>query len=100
MLLNKGVREGVIITLGSKGALVLKRNGEPKLIAAPKVNAMDTTAAGDAFTGALAYRITRGENLFDAVRFANNAGAISASRMGAQTSLPTLKEGELFLNSQ
>jgi ribokinase len=100
VLLDKGVRECVIITLGSKGALVLKRNGEPKLIAAPKVNAMDTTAAGDAFTGALAYRITQGENLFDAVRFANNAGAISASRMGAQPSLPTLKEVELFLSSQ
>jgi ribokinase len=100
VLLNRGVREGVIITLGSKGALVLKRGGEPKLIAAPKVNAMDTTAAGDAFTGALACRITQGENLFDAVCFANHAGAISASRMGAQPSLPTLKEVELFLKNQ
>ncbi len=85
-LYERGVKV-VIITLGSKGAL-LYTGGVAKLIPSPKVDAIDTTAAGDVFNGAIAVAISEGFDLEDAVRFACEAAAISVTRMGAQSSAP------------
>ena len=89
-LCERGVKV-VIITLGSKGALLF--NGkDAKLIPSPKVKAVDTTAAGDVFNGAIAVAISEGLELEKAVEFACKAAAISVTRMGAQSSTPYRKE--------
>jgi ribokinase len=77
----------VVITLGSRGAYLSTPAGA-SMIAAPPVTAVDTTAAGDCFNGALAIAIAEGRNLPDAVAFACKAASISVTRMGAQASLP------------
>lgn len=77
----------VVITLGARGAYLSTPSGAA-LIAAPPVTAVDTTAAGDCFNGALAVAIAEGHNLPDAVAFACKAASISVTRMGAQASLP------------
>lgn len=82
----------VIVTLGPRGALVVEKAGAGTLIPPHVVSAVDSTAAGDAFSGALAVALARGEPLLDAARFAAVAGALAASRMGAQPSLPTAAE--------
>ena len=79
--------ETVIITLGVEGAL-LYHNNSFSLIAANKVTAVDTTAAGDVFNGALAVALSEKKSLEDAVRFANLAASISVTRFGAQASAP------------
>jgi len=61
---------------------------------------VDTTAAGDAFNGALAYALARSQDLEDAVRFANCVGALTATRMGAQPSLPTAEEVREFIGAK
>ena len=63
-----------------------------------KVKPVDTTAAGDTFNGALAVALAEGKSMTDAVRFANAAGAISVTRMGAQPSAPKRSEIEKLLN--
>ena len=92
IIMEKGV-EIVIITLGSKGAFVATKEIN-QLVAAPKVDAVDTTAAGDVFNGALAVALLENMPLLDAVAFACNAAAISVTRMGAQASAPYRKEIE------
>ena len=87
---NKGVKT-VIITLGSKGALVIA-DGIQQLVAAPVVAAVDTTAAGDVFNGALAVALSEGEDIITAVEFACKAAAISVTRLGAQASAPWRNE--------
>ena len=90
LLHKKGVAN-VVITLGSKGAYL--SNSEMKeLIAAPPVTAIDTTAAGDCFNGALAVALCESKSLDTAVAFACKAASISVTRMGAQSSLPFRKE--------
>jgi ribokinase len=83
--------ETVVMTMGDRGALLV-RDGEQQQIPAFPTSAVDTTAAGDAFNGALAVAIASGRPLEDAVRFANAAGAFAASSAGAQSSLPTLDD--------
>ena len=85
-----GVQQ-VIITMGSQGAF-LYSDGKGQLIPAQKVEAVDTTAAGDTFNGALAVAIAEGKSLTEAVAFGNQAAAISVTRLGAQTSVPYLHE--------
>lgn len=68
-----------------------------QMIPGYKVKAIDTTAAGDVFNGALAVALAAGKPLVEAARFANAAAAISVTRMGAQTSAPTRKEIEYML---
>jgi ribokinase len=85
-LLSKGV-QNVVITLGSKGAYLLNSAGG-KHIAAPVVKAVDTTAAGDVFNGALVVALSEGKTFAEAVTFANNAAALSVTKMGAQSSAP------------
>ena len=77
----------VVITLGAKGAFVYAA-GEGVAVPAVKVDAVDTTAAGDVFNGALAVALTEGQPLAEAVRFASKAASISVTRMGAQASAP------------
>jgi ribokinase len=86
VLLDKGV-EVAVVTLGSKGAL-LAREGYFELIPAYKAEAIDTTAAGDCFNGALAVALSEGAALKEAVNFANKAASISVTRLGAQASAP------------
>ena len=81
----------VIFTLGSAGALLCV-DGECKKIPSFKVKAVDTTAAGDTFCGALCVALSEGRKLRDAVVFANKAASISVTRMGAQQSIPTREE--------
>jgi ribokinase len=93
-LLDLGVRN-VIITLGSKGALVVTAEGKWMVPSYP-VKAIDTTAAGDAFNGGLACAVAAGKPLFEAVRQANLVGALAVTKLGAQPSLPTAAELEKF----
>jgi ribokinase len=91
---NMGVDQ-VIITLGAKGALVYT-DGLAQEVAAFKVEAVDTTAAGDVFNGALAVAISEERSLKEAVRFAAKAAAISVTRIGAQSSAPYRNEVDVF----
>jgi ribokinase len=86
-LLSSGARH-VIVTLGAKGALVASRE-QAVLIPSVSVDAVDTTAAGDAFNGGLAWACGEGMSLEAAVRKACLVGALSATRLGAQPSLPS-----------
>lgn len=86
LLLAKGVQV-VVVTLGSKGALLVTAE-QCQLIPTLKVKAIDTTAAGDCFNGALAVAIAEGADLVGAITFANKAASISVTRMGAQASAP------------
>lgn len=95
ILLSKGVGK-VIITLGSKGAMILDKSGS-ELINAYKVNTIDTTAAGDVFNGTLAVALSESKNIFEAVKFANAAAALSVSRIGAQSSAPHREEIYRFI---
>jgi len=81
----------VIITLGSEGAYLYNDAGG-KHIPTRKVKAIDTTAAGDVFNGALAVALSEMKSLEEAVDFANHAAAISVTKMGAQASAPYRKE--------
>lgn len=85
----------VIITLGSQGAVVVA-DAAVHHVPACRVIAVDTTAAGDAFTGALAVAVGAGASFDEAVRQGAAAGALAATRVGAQPSLPTRAEWEAF----
>ncbi|GAA2388304.1 ribokinase [Nonomuraea africana] len=81
-----------VITLGSEGALYGSREGERLRVPAVKVKAVDTTAAGDTFVGALAVARSEGLAPADALRFASVAASISVQREGASTSMPDRAE--------
>jgi len=98
ILLRKGVG-AVIVTLGKRGCLYMDAAGSFEVASYP-VKAVDATAAGDSFNGALAGRIAGGGLAAidaEALRFCNAAGALAATRLGAQPSIPTLKEVEEFM---
>ena len=97
VLRDQGV-QAVAITLGSKGAFLVDDQGARR-IPAPEVRVEDTTAAGDAFNGALACALGMGIPLDRAVAFANCAGALSVTRRGAQPSLPSGEEIRAMLKS-
>ena len=96
VFLEKGVKF-VVITLGDKGAAVIGKDF-CKLVPSYKVNAIDTTAAGDSFIGGLSskldFRNINKETLIGAVNFGNKVSSISIQRKGAQPSIPYLKEIE------
>ena len=96
LLHDRGVRD-VAITLGSRGVYV-SSSGRSTLVKAFRVDAVDTTAAGDVFNGALAVALIEGLSLLDAVRFANAAAAVSVTRLGAQASAPRRPEIEAMLH--
>lgn len=81
----------VLVTMGDKGVLIAD-GAPPRLMAALRVNAIDTTAAGDTFVGALTVALGRGAGIDAAVGEAQAAAAVSVTRMGAQSSIPTRDE--------
>ncbi len=86
----------LIVTLGSKGACILQ-NTQTTFVAPFSITPVDTTASGDAFNGALAVALARDLNFPEAVQFANAAGAITATHLGAQPSLPSREELDQFI---
>ncbi len=96
-LLEKGVRN-VVITLGPKG-LFFKNRSEEIWMNAYRVKVIDTTAAGDAFLGAFATSLAENKPIQEALRFANGAGALATTKLGAQPSLPLRKELLSFLKN-
>jgi ribokinase len=90
VLIEQGGRK-VIVTLGERGAL-LRDATTSRLFPAYPVQAIDSTAAGDAFNGALACSLAEGRSLEDAIVFANAAGALATTKRGAQESLPMRME--------
>lgn len=94
-LIDKGV-EKVIITLGKQGAFVMTKD-EKVSVHSFKVDAIDTTAAGDTFCGTYAVAMVEDKSLKECLQFASAAAAISVTRMGAQPSAPNRKEIEEFL---
>ncbi|MBO9151340.1 ribokinase [Chitinophaga sp. GCM10012297] len=89
-IVSLGVKS-VIVTLGRQGAVVL-HNGQFHHVPAPKVETVDTTAAGDVFNGALATALAEGKPLEAAAAFACNAASIAVTRLGAQSSIPYRNE--------
>ena len=87
---SKGVQH-VIITMGSMGSFV-STDSEELMISAPIVQAVDTTAAGDTFNGALVAAMAENKSIMDAVKFATKAASMSVTKMGAQASIPYRKD--------
>ena len=85
-VMQLGVKD-VVVTLGSKGSLVISE-GAKTLVPSLKVKAVDTTAAGDTFCGALCVALSEGCSLVDAAGFATKASALTVQKMGAQDSIP------------
>ena len=94
-LLSCGVNT-VILTMGAQGFLLADKE-KTEFVTARKVQAVDSTAAGDAFTGSLAVGMAQGKTLPEAALFANYVAALSVTKMGAQPSMPTRKEVEDFI---
>lgn len=94
VLCSRGVGR-VVITMGSLGAY-LYEEGRGEIIEARKVAAVDTTAAGDVYNGALCAALAEGKSLREALVFATKASAISVTRVGAQPSVPTREEVDNF----
>jgi len=93
----------VVITLGALGAILVTGDdaGKAHIVhqAAPRVQVVDTTAAGDCFVGALTVALTEQQTVEDALRFAVYASALKVTKFGAQSGLPTRAEVETFLHS-
>ena len=83
----------VIFTLGKDGAVAYE-NGTIEFIPAMKVDAIETTGAGDSYIGAVSHAIIEGKSLIEACKFATKCSAITVCRMGAQPSMPTLEDVE------
>jgi ribokinase len=97
-LLEQGVK-AVVLTMGAKGFL-LADSDRAEFVPAIKVNAVDATAAGDAFTGSLAFGLAQGQGLFEAACFASYVAALSVAKMGAQSSMPSAQEVESFIKER
>ncbi|QYF87143.1 ribokinase [Brevundimonas sp. PAMC22021] len=97
---GEGLHRGggrVVVTKGARGAAMYQRGVEMAWAAAPVVEAMDATGAGDAFVGAITVALLEGMEPVQALRFACAAGAVAATRAGAQPSLPERAEVEVLL---
>ena len=94
-LLQRGVK-AVILTMGAKGYLLATKD-VAEFAASVKVDAVDATAAGDAFTGSLGVGLAQGKKLGDAALFANHVAALSVTKMGAQSSMPDAGQVENFI---
>jgi ribokinase len=98
-LLDCGVKN-VLLKLGMRGCLVAEGNQPKERVPAFSVNAVDTTAAGDAFNAGFAVALMRGATVPHSVQFASAVAGISVTRHGAQPSMPTLAEVKAFLNER
>lgn len=98
-LLELGVKTA-LIKMGALGVLVAQAGTKPIFVPAFKVQAVDTVAAGDAFNGGMAVALVEGHDLLRAVRWGAAAGALSATKRGAQPSMPTRADFEAFLKVQ
>ena len=96
-LLNAGCRN-IVLKLGNRGCYLALADGTRERLAAYAVSAVDTTAAGDAFNGAFAVALMKGQSPVDCAMWASGVAAISATRHGAQPSMPTLIEVDRFLD--
>lgn len=94
----KGVKN-VLITLGSKGVFV-SSEGREEIIPAYRVDAIDTTGAGDAFNGGLICALSEGKPLWEAAAFANALAALSVQKLGTTPSMPTRDEIDAFIEQQ
>ncbi|WP_305120834.1 ribokinase [Paraburkholderia nodosa] len=90
--LREAGARNVLVTLGAQGVCALLDGAAPVHLPAPRVNAVDTTAAGDTFIGGLAARLAAGAPALEAIAFALRAASVSVTRAGAQPSIPTLAE--------
>lgn len=95
---EKGVKQ-VIITLGSRGVFV-SADGRAEIIPAFRVEAVDTTGAGDAFNGGLLAALSEGKDIWEAVRFASALAALSVKKLGTTPSMPTRAEIDAFLKER
>ena len=93
-LVNDGVKN-VIVTLGKQGCALVSAEKQQQY-RAPKVNAVDTTGAGDAFNGGLVYALAAGKNIDEAIEFGCKGGAYSVTSIGVVPGLPTMKDIEEF----
>ncbi len=98
-LIARGAKAAVL-KLGARGSLVVTNDGHFYRVPSYKVNVVDTTAAGDAFTAALAVALARDEDLHSAARFANAAGALACTKFGAQAAMPTADEVRMLMADQ
>ncbi len=99
VLLERGV-ETAVIKMGALGAAFATRRGERGFLPAFSIKAVDTVAAGDAFNGGLATALLHGLELAEAIRWGAAAGALSATKSGAQPSMPSRAEFDQFLASR
>lgn len=93
-LLSLGVKD-LVVTLGNKGARHFSLTGE-RSFGICKVDVVDTTGAGDAFNGGLAFSLANGETVDHAIQFAMKVAALSVTKLGAQTGMPTMEELKKF----
>jgi ribokinase len=96
-LIDRGVKN-IIVTLGSKGSLLINKKETVKF-PAKKVDVVDTTAAGDAFNGAIAYSLSIGSTIYEAIKMASTVAAVSVTRAGAQSSMPVMDEIKSLLET-
>ncbi len=98
-LIEKGA-SAVVLKLGARGSMAVMADGHFYTIKPYKVSVVDTTAAGDAYTAALAVATTKGHNLRNAAKFANAAGALACTKMGAQSAMPTGDQVRMLMADQ
>lgn len=99
VLLERSNAKYVVIKMGARGAYVLG-NGLDEMVPSFKIDAVDPTAAGDTFTGAMTLEYLRTGDMLRALRYACAAGALAATKLGAQPSLPTAAAVEAFLRDR
>jgi ribokinase len=99
MFLSNGCR-GVALKMGSQGTYLASKSGLGESVPAFSVNAIDTTAAGDAFNAGFATALMLGKSPLDSAVFAAAVAAISVTRTGAQPSMPSMVEVEQFLKNE
>jgi ribokinase len=97
-LLERGVK-AVILTMGAQGYLLATKEAM-EFVPSVRVDAVDATAAGDAFTGSLTVGLAQGKTLEDAALFANHVAALSVTKMGAQSSMPDAEQVENFMKQK
>ena len=98
-LIERGAKAAVL-KLGSRGSLVAVADGHFYRVPTYKVRVEDTTAAGDAFTAALGVSLARGDRLHQAAKFANAAGALACTKLGAQSAMPTADQVRFLMADQ